>query len=138
MIAAREALIGTWRLESWELVYADRRPSEHPLGETAVGFLMYSADGYVSATLMRSAVAGGAGPAPADGGARTLQSLAYAGRFEVAAGVVTHIIEVASDATLVGLRNRREIALSGARLVLLGADFTPGTARTQRIAWTRA
>lgn len=129
MAMTREDLIGTWRLVSWELVYADGRPSEHPLGPDAAGFLMYAGDGHVSATLMRKA-------ATADAGA--LQALAYAGRFEVASGVVTHIIEVASDPALVGLRNRREIAISGDRLVLSGADFTPGSARTQRITWRRA
>lgn len=129
MSIAREDLIGTWRLLSWELIFADGRPSEHPLGPDAAGFLMYSGDGFVSATLMRNAATAPAG---------ALQALAYAGRFEVTAGFVTHIIEVASDPALVGLRNRREIALAGDRLVLSGADFTPGSARTQSITWRRA
>ena len=51
MTPLASALTGTWRLERWEIVYDDGRPPECPLGEDAEGFLIYTADGYVSASL---------------------------------------------------------------------------------------
>ena len=54
MTTLATALAGTWELERWELVYEDGRPPECPLGEDAVGYLMYTADGHVSASLARA------------------------------------------------------------------------------------
>ena len=63
MTLLASALIGTWQLERWEIVYDDGRPAECPLGEDAVGYLIYTGDGHVSASLAR------AGRAPIDAGA---------------------------------------------------------------------
>ncbi|MBM3647732.1 MAG: lipocalin-like domain-containing protein [Alphaproteobacteria bacterium] len=78
----------------------------------------------VSATLMRTG--------------EPTASLAYAGRYAVRDGAVHHSIEIASDPTLVGITTKRDIDLSGDRLVLSGPDFRAGTGRSQRIAWRRA
>lgn len=51
----RARLIGTWRLVSWFEKGADGQ-IVYPLGEDAQGQLMYSADGRVSAQLMRANV----------------------------------------------------------------------------------
>ena len=53
MTSLADNLIGTWRLERWEIVYEDGRPPECPLGADAEGFLIYTADCHVSATLAR-------------------------------------------------------------------------------------
>jgi hypothetical protein len=45
-------LIGTWRLISWENRSADGQIS-YPLGEDAVGYIMYNQDGYVFVAIMR-------------------------------------------------------------------------------------
>ncbi|MBL8385053.1 MAG: lipocalin-like domain-containing protein [Burkholderiales bacterium] len=121
-------LIGAWRLVSWSLRHDDGRPPVYPLGEDAAGYLLYTADGHVSATLMRRgpAVPGGAG------------SFAYAGRYRLEDGTVYHSIEVASDPGLVGITSTRHIARDGALLTLSGPDFGAGSARTQRIVWRRA
>lgn len=138
MTATAEDLIGAWRLESWSLVYEDGRPPEFPLGQDAEGLIMYTADGHVAATLMR---AGRSAPAPAteaDRAAAYADSFAYAGRYEVRDGTVFHAIEIATNPSLVGFRSTRHIQLDGEWLTLSGPDFTPGAARTQRIAWRRA
>ena len=70
MTLLASALIGTWRLERWEIVYEDGRPAECPLGEDAAGYLIYTGDGYVSASLARAERApldpgdASSGPAP--------------------------------------------------------------------------
>lgn len=131
-------LMGAWRLESWALVYDDGRPPEYPLGRDAVGFIMYTADGHVSALLTR------AGRTPRAPGNTTEKaqdyddSFAYAGRFAVRDGAVFHAIEVATNPALIGFTSMRRIALDGDRLTLTGPDFLPDVARHQRIIWRRA
>ena len=131
-------LLGAWRLVSWSLVYDDGRPPEFPLGEAAEGFIQYSADGVVSATLMK----GGrdrTAPASAQEKVRAYdESFAYAGRYEVREGTVYHSILVATNPALIGITSTRHIALEGDLLTLSGPDFAAGSPRTQRIVWRRA
>ncbi len=115
-------LAGAWRLVSWSFEYADGRASEFPLGREAVGLLLYTPGGQVSATLM---------------GGRPPGSLAYAGRYDVRGGSVYHSIEVATDQTLVGITTTRHIAREGDVLTLSGPDFQAGTGRSQKIVWQR-
>lgn len=131
-------LIGAWRLESWSLVYQDGRPPEFPLGRDAQGFILYTADGHVSATLARAVrlplVRGDAGEK-----AKAYDDcFAYAGRYAVRDGSVFHAIEVSTNPALAGVTSTRRIEFDGDRLALAGPDFTPGSARTQRIVWRRA
>lgn len=115
-------LLGAWTLVEWAYVYADGRPDEHPMGPDARGFIVYTPDGHVSATLMTAA---------AD------RSFAYAGRYEVRAGAVHHAIQVATVSSLVGITATRHISLDGDRLELSGPDFAAASPRTQRIRWKR-
>jgi hypothetical protein len=117
-------LLGGWHLERWSLVHEDGPPPHHPLGPDAKGFILYTQDGYVSATLLRSTGAA--------------MSFAYAGRYEVRDGAVYHSIEVATDRSLVGITSTRHIALDGDRLTLSGPDFSAGSGCTQKIVWRRA
>jgi len=124
-------LLGAWRLVGWSLVYADGRPSEYPLGQDAVGFLMYTPDAHVSATLMRKAR-----PPQAPASAYA-DSFAYAGRFAVRDDSVFHTIEVATNPALIGITSTRTIELAGDMLALSGPDFGAGSPRSQRIVWRR-
>ena len=132
------ALIGTWRLERWELVYEDGRPVECPLGEDAAGFLMYTGDGYVSASLAR------AGRPPLDRGddgakARAFDAyFGYAGCYEVRDGAVIHRIAIAPNPALTGVETLRNASLEGDRLILSGPDFSAASPRSHRIVWRRA
>jgi hypothetical protein len=116
-------LFGGWRLESWSLLHDDGRPAEFPMGSDAKGYILYTPDGHVSATIMR---------------ADTTGCFAYAGRFELADDTVFHIIELSTEPVLIGVRSMRHIKLEGDRLILFGPDFLPGTNRTQQIVWRRA
>jgi len=115
-------LLGGWRLESWSFLYEDGRPSEFPMGADAKGYILYTPQGQVSATIMR-----------ADGS----ECFAYAGRYEIADGTVFHSIEMSTNGALVGLRSTRRVELDGDRLTLSGPDFAAGTGRTQQIVWRR-
>jgi Lipocalin-like domain len=136
-VGARD-LIGAWRLESWSLVYGDGRPPEFPLGADAKGIIMYTADGHVSATLMRGGRIARASVTETERAAAFADTFAYAGRYEVRDGTVVHSIDIATDPALIGLTSTRHIALEGDVLTLSGPDFQPGNVRMQRIVWRRA
>jgi hypothetical protein len=131
------ALIGTWRLERWEIVYEDGRPAECPLGEDAIGLLMYTDDGHVSASLAR------AQRAPVDAGDASSKTRAfeayfgYAGRYEVCNEAVIHHIALALDPALTGVTTSRNVSLDGERLTLSGPDFAAASPRSHRIVWRR-
>ena len=117
------ALLGGWQLESWSYIYENGRPPEFPMGADAKGYILYTPQGQVSATIMR---------------ADASECFAYAGRYEIAAGTVFHTIELSTNKALVGVRSMRHIKLDGDHLTLSGPDFTAGTARAQQIVWRRA
>jgi hypothetical protein len=131
------SLIGAWRLENWALVYEDGRAPEYPLGSDAVGFLLYTDDGHVSATLARARRKTAAGDG--NGSAQPHDDcFAYAGRYEVRSGAVFHSIEVSTNRALIGVTSTRQITLDGSRLTLSGPDFSPNVPLYQRIIWRRA
>jgi hypothetical protein len=132
------ALRGTWRLESWSLIYADGRPPEFPLGEDAVGYLMYTADGHMSTALAR-ANRPPLDPASAASKAQAFDAFfGYAGRFEVRDGAVVHKIEFGTNPALSDVNSLRHVEPDGDRLILTGPDFSPGSPRSHRIVWRRA
>jgi Lipocalin-like domain len=65
-------LLGGWRLERWSLVYEDGR-EEFPMGPDALGYILYTPTGQVSATIMR---------------ADRSECFAYASRYEIEGGTV--------------------------------------------------
>ena len=116
-------LLGAWRLESWSYLYEDGRPGEFPMGADARGYILYTPQGHVSATIMR---------------ADASECFAYAGRYQLSDGTVFHNIELSTNKALVGLRSTRHIKLDDDGLTLSGPDFAAGTNRTQQIVWRRA
>lgn len=117
------ALQGGWRLVSWSYVHEDGRSPEFPMGPDAKGYILYTPQGQVSATIMR---------------ADASECFAYAGRYEIADGTVFHSIEISTNKALIGVRSTRHIRLDGERLTLCGPDFTSGAKRSQQIIWRRA
>jgi hypothetical protein len=138
MTSLADSLIGTWRLERWEIVYEDGRPPECPLGADAEGFLMYTGDGHVSATLARSSRAPlAAGDDKAK--ARAFEAyFGYAGRYEVRECAVIHHIAIAPDPALTGATTLRNAIVDDDRLTLSGPDFSAASPRSHRILWRRA
>jgi hypothetical protein len=102
------------------------------------GFLIYTADGYVSASLAR------AGRVPLDQGNDGAKSRAfdayfgYAGRYTVRDGAVIHRIAIAPNPALTGVETLRHASLEGDRLTLSGPDFAAASPRSHRIVWRRA
>ena len=92
------ALVGGWRLVSWENHAADGQLT-YPMGTDPIGYVLYTADGRFSVTISR---AGRAGFAAGDllGGtteekARVVEGyVAYAGRYSFHGDRVIHHVEL--------------------------------------------
>ena len=130
-------LIGGWRLESWALVYEDGRAAEYPLGRDALGYILYTPDGHMSATLSRAKRKPLASQSQAEKAQAFDDVFAYAGRYEVRGEAVFHTIAVATNPALQGITSTRNVMLDGNRLTLTGPDFSPDAPRFHRIIWRR-
>jgi hypothetical protein len=138
-------LVGVWSL----VAYSDEQPGRediHPFGPDPKGFLIYTADGFVSAQLMRTGR-----PAfhssdwhhgtPEEYQASGSGYIAYCGTYEIdeEKSTVTHIPTVSFLPNLIDGRQCRSIELDGNRLVLraAGAPVTGGGYVTSRLEWKR-
>ena len=131
------------------MAYSDEqsgREDIHPFDPDPKGFLIYTADGFVSAQLMRTGR-----PAfhsldwhrgtPEEHRASGSGYIAYCGTFEVDEenATVTHKPSVSLLPNLIGGRQCRLIDLEGDRLVLraTGAPVAGGVYVTSRLEWNR-
>lgn len=125
--AAVRDLVGVWRLESFRDVDDGGGPvGEGPLGPDPRGMLVYTADGHVSVSMMRTAP----GPGPA--------FMGYAGRWSVDAGVVVHRIEISSRADWVDVEQTRDADLDGDLLTVRAVRTDDGGEPQRRVLnWRR-
>jgi hypothetical protein len=135
----RTALIGAWRLLSLRSVRPDGTV-EYPLGPDAIGQIVYTENGRMSAQLMRS------GPVPFQAGdaqqATDEEKLtayqAYTGyygsfRIDAEAGAVIHEVEGSSFPNMIGTDQVRFYQINEDRLDL-EADSPQGRSH---VAWQR-
>lgn len=137
----RDALLGSWVLESAEVAAGDVVTDPAPFGPSPYGVLHYLADGRMAVIIAhahRPEIAGGrAGGSDADRlhAAATFQ--AYAGTFDIAEGIVTHHVEANSFPNDVGVDYVRFADLKGDLLVLTTPPWLPADQRPMRLMWTR-
>ena len=134
-----EALIGSWRLDSFELQSAAGEIS-HPYGRKLTGYLFYNEDGYMSAAFM-NADRGRTGDGELSQAAQVSnydQFMAYSGPFEVLGDKITHSVEVSSLEAFIGSIQERWFKIDGDRLDLLTAPLAVGSdASVGRLVWHR-
>lgn len=142
MIDAHD-LIGAWRLISWEIDFEGLDQPARPFGEHPVGWLLYSADGAMSAQLMSHG-------RPGLGG-RSIRKLspeerldvletffAYAGRYRIEDDVIIHEVDVALNPDFIGQDQHRKAELDGDRLILRGSETDArGRQRRHCLIWQR-
>lgn len=120
----RSYIIGAWTLESYQSSAIDGSNVRYPLGADARGIIMYTADGYMSAQIMRSerpqfhtgdmTVADDEELATAASG-----YLAYSGRYTVSDdGVIAHHVDVSLLPNWVGGIQYRAAQIADSRLQL--------------------
>jgi len=141
---SKDELIGTWQLESWTIGYADRDEFTYPYGEEPVGLLVYSNDGWMSASINRP----GRALLPQDVSYRKLPDVLkaqafssyfhYAGRYQVVDGDVIHYVTQSLNPNFPGTEQLRHAELDGHTLVLSGKDQVGGSTRFHSLVWHRA
>ncbi|WP_082976701.1 lipocalin-like domain-containing protein [Nocardia sp. 852002-20019_SCH5090214] len=120
-------LVGTWELASYyDIDDADVR-SEGPLGPAPRGLLIYTAQGSVSVSMMRT------GETTA---ANTF--MGYAGTWRTAGKAVVHAIRVCSNPAWAGTEQVRQMSLDGDVLTLIGAAQVDGRTQRRILTWRRS
>lgn len=136
---AEEELIGSWRLDSFELQSVTGEIS-HPYGRNLTGYLFYNGDGYMSAAFMNAdrGLSGGGELSEAAQASNYDQFMAYTGPFEVNGDKVTHRVEVSSLEAFIGSVQERWFKIDGDRLDLLTAPLAVGNdTPVGRLVWHR-
>ena len=139
----KDQLSGTWELESWTIGYSDRDDFTYPYGENPQGLLLYTDDGWMSASICRSDRA----KLPADVSFRKLPEATkaeafssyfqYAGRYSVLEGDVIHSVAQSLNPNMPDTEQLRHAELDGQTLVLSGKDQVGDTTRFHSLVWHR-
>ena len=141
-VQAPDALVGAWRLVSWENRAADGQVT-YPMGSDALGCLLYTADGHFSVTISRRGRAGFAAgdllSASAEEQARAVEGfVAYAGRYSFHGDRVIHHVELSLFPNWVGSDQERWIELAEDRLTLSASPLLlAGRQQIPRLVWER-
>jgi len=135
-------LIGTWKLQSLQSRTADGETT-YPWGEEPVGYIMYSADGFVSVIIMEPErprfSSGDLRGAPQEMALAYQSCLAYCGRYEVRGDSMTHHILACTFPNWVGVDQHRILKLDDDTLVLSTPPILiDGVERTSVLVWRRA
>ena len=123
-MSLKEKLIGTWVLVDYTL--DDGRGGRfYPLGKDCSGYLIYTADGHVSAQQMKQGRPAYASGDLHDGTPEEMAEaahgyMAYAGRYEVNEETMTlkHTIEMSMNPTWLGQTQERYIKLDGDEIII--------------------
>ena len=134
--------LGAWQLRAWEIRYGDGRAATFPYGADPIGWLIYTPEGRMSATISRRRRArlsvANARRAPAAEKAAAFDGfLSYSGSFAVDDDVVVHRIELSLNPNLADTEQRRTAIFEGRRLTLTAEEEIDGLARTHRVTWER-
>lgn len=107
-------VVGVWRLVSYTEAGEDGAPVAGPLGGAPEGLLVYTADGHVAVSMMKT----GDGPAPES-------YMGYSGHWRLAGDEMTHEVVVSAHPAMAGSSQARRVALDGGLLSLRGTAVTP-------------
>jgi hypothetical protein len=139
-------VLGTWELVSYTEGDNHGGPVTYPLGPDALGLIMYTGDGYMSAQIMRPdrpafdrPETGGGTPEQAEAAAAGY--LAYSGPFTVdeVTGVLHHQPRVSLLPNWLNLTQLRHSALDGDHLTLSAVTTAPdGVETISTLVWKRA
>jgi hypothetical protein len=140
-----EDIIGTWRLVSY--VAEDDRGGAvtYPLGRDAVGLIMYTNDGYMSAQLMRPDrptydQPDTAGATTAQAAAAAAGYLSYSGPYDVdeSTNVVQHHVAVSLLPNWLETIQLRHGTLEDNRLTLVAEQRLAASTVRSTLVWARA
>lgn len=143
--AVRELLLGAWRLVAWRIAGAGK--SSEPFGPGADGLIVYTADGWMNASIARAdrarLSAGSVRQASAAEQCAAFESyFNYAGPYTLRAidGVahVVHSVQFSLNPNFVGSEQVRRIRFDGDNRLRLSADESVGSGLRQHgLDWRR-
>ncbi len=139
----RDRIVGTWKLVSTEQTLKDGTTRPYPeYGPHGKGFLMYSRDGYMCATLVnpdRPKVASPLHPATEEKIATADGTFAYCGRYEIDVknNRLVHLPEVATGRGFEGSRQIRPYKFEDGRLVLSDVETQDPEVARWKIVWEK-
>lgn len=122
---SREDFIGAWQLVDWRIEYADGAVTK-PFGEGAHGYILYSADGTMTASIAKAnrprfGIAN-ARNASADRKAAAFDSyFHYAGRWQIDGDDVVHAVTQSLNPDMTGTDQRRLAVFDGKGGLVLSA-----------------
>ena len=137
-----DRLVGTYRLRSFRDI-ADDGEVREPLGADPVGFILYSAERYMTAVLMAANRPNfGAGDILSGTDAERVAAFAsasgYAGRWRIEGGEVVHHLEAATFPNWTGTVQRRPYEIDGDELRLFPPRMLmDGKIRRSEVFWQR-
>lgn len=141
-----EDLVGAYTLDEFVITYLDERPPTYPFGRDPRGQIMYSAGGKMSATLSQAdrephAVARLESYASASDASKVAafdSYLSYCGSWTLQGDTVTHHVELAMVPDIVGVSQKRHVAIDGDILTLsYEVEARSGVTRFYTLTWTR-
>ena len=140
---SEQSLVGTWRLVSYQAQDEDGNVS-YPFGQDAVGFIIYTPDGYVAAQLGKAnrsgAIEGRWADASADAIAAAARDYyAYCGTYHVGREEVVHKVAVSLIPNWIGSDQVRRFSFQGDRLTLATPPLPiDGRLQVATLVWERA
>jgi hypothetical protein len=140
----RNALVGGWRLERWEIDYPASGRTSTPFGADAEGLIVYAPDGWMSVVMRRRERLAAPRRDSVLGEHEKAECFSsyvhYAGRWRIDGGEVVHEVEHALHPDLVGTEQRRRVEVNDDILVLAGEERLDalGSVRVHRVRWLRA
>ena len=143
MKLSAEQLIGSWVLREWRIEYPQNKVS-HPFGEDAVGQLLYTHDGQMSATVSAQTSPPARHSQPRHlGDTQQSQTFAkyvhYAGGWSIEGGVVIHRVDFSRNPDCIGsIQHRRARLVDGCQLTLSAEETTTDKgSRHHILKWLR-
>ncbi len=136
-----ERFVGTWKLVSNE--HRSDTETTYPYGKDALGYIMYTSDGYMSVAIMsrnrrRFTSADMAGAAVEEKAAAASAYFSYCGKYKVEEGKVIHVVELSLYPNTAGENVERFYRFEGDKLILNSKPtIVEGKKRTTIITWQR-
>jgi Lipocalin-like domain len=119
--------IGTWKLVDYSFLHEDGTV-EKPWGDHVVGYLLYSAEGYMSGNLSPAGRRHNLETAPGQKRNRNRDYIAYAGPYTIDGDTVTHHVEVSLFPNWLGTAQLRYHKREGNTLILRTPPIPSGGA----------
>lgn len=147
--APSNPLLGAWHLRRWDIRYGDGRAPTLPYGEDAIGLIVYTSDGWMSASIARGARPRLSGESvrssPEPERLAAFESyFGYAGPYALRVhdgqAQVVHSVTMSLNPNFVGTEQVRNMQFDAeGRLTLSASDTVPGSevARHHRLLWAR-